>query len=353
MDHSSALAAILASPQGRAAVGSGDTGAAIRLIRRTMGWTQHDLAKRSGYSQATISRLERGVSRATRDTAVLTDLAEALGVPSGALGLASDSNQPPILADVDRREFLGGAIALAVAALLPQAVVTPGRINAAEVAQCWTGLRRLFELDDHQGGGTVYQVAEGMARRLQDALPEREMPGVWGASRLRVQVPMSDLFGLGGQALLQRVQLPPAGRARIGSATRVLECLDFEVEVFTNLVTGRLREHPGYAAIQVIPGIGQVLAAVFVAEIGDVTRFPGPAQLSSWAGLTVGAEAIAATRLTQHEQVDDELGRARGAAGGQRARGSRMGRLDRASVSSIRLTCTGKIRSDLAERKPV
>nr|WP_255426569.1 IS110 family transposase [Pseudonocardia sp. C8] len=31
---------------------------------------------------------------------------------------------------------------------------------------------------------------------------------------------------------------------------------------------------------------GPVLAAVFVAEIGDITRFPGPAQLASWAGLT-------------------------------------------------------------------
>jgi transposase len=29
-----------------------------------------------------------------------------------------------------------------------------------------------------------------------------------------------------------------------------------------------------------------VLAAVFVAEIGDVTRFPGPKQLCSWAGMT-------------------------------------------------------------------
>ena len=29
-----------------------------------------------------------------------------------------------------------------------------------------------------------------------------------------------------------------------------------------------------------------MLAAVFVAEIGDVGRFPGPAQLASWAGLT-------------------------------------------------------------------
>jgi transposase len=101
-----------------------------------------------------------------------------------------------------------------------------------------------------------------------------------------VQVPMSDLFGLGGKQLLQRVELPLAFRARIGSATRVLECLDFEVEVFTNLVTGRLRGHRGYTAIQVIPGVGAILGAVFVAEIGDVHRFAKATQLSSWAGLT-------------------------------------------------------------------
>ncbi|HYZ36271.1 MAG TPA: transposase [Pseudonocardiaceae bacterium] len=97
---------------------------------------------------------------------------------------------------------------------------------------------------------------------------------------------MSDLFGVGGQQLLQRVGLPPTFAARIGSATRVLEYLDFEIEVFTNLITGWLRGHRGYTAIQAIPGVGAILGAVFVAEIGDVHRFPGPGQLASWAGLT-------------------------------------------------------------------
>jgi hypothetical protein len=41
-----------------------------------------------------------------------------------------------------------------------------------------------------------------------------------------------------------------------------------------------------YLAIQTIPGVGPVLAAVFVAEIGDVGRFPAAAQLCCWAGLT-------------------------------------------------------------------
>jgi transposase len=101
-----------------------------------------------------------------------------------------------------------------------------------------------------------------------------------------VPVAMTDLFGLGGQELLDRVELAPACRARVDSARRVIECLDFEVEVFTNLAAGRLRGHSGYTAIQAIPGVGPILAAVFVAEIGEVTRFHRAAQLASWAGLT-------------------------------------------------------------------
>jgi transposase len=40
--------------------------------------------------------------------------------------------------------------------------------------------------------------------------------------------------------------------------------------------------------IQQLPGIGPVLAAVIIAEIGDVTRFRTAAQRTSWAGLTPG-----------------------------------------------------------------
>ncbi len=42
----------------------------------------------------------------------------------------------------------------------------------------------------------------------------------------------------------------------------------------------------GYHAIQAIPGVGPVLAAIFVAEIGDISRFTSARHLCSWAGLT-------------------------------------------------------------------
>ena len=49
-----------------------------------------------------------------------------------------------------------------------------------------------------------------------------------------------------------------------------------------------LAGHHGYRVIQQLPGTGPVLAAIIVAEIGDVTRFRAPGQLASWAGLTPG-----------------------------------------------------------------
>ena len=101
-----------------------------------------------------------------------------------------------------------------------------------------------------------------------------------------VPVRMSDLFGAGGQKLLRTVTLAPAMRARVNSCLRLIEALDFEVDVFTDLATHRLAGDPGYRAIQALPGVGPVLAAVLVAEIGQIDRFTRPAQLACWAGLT-------------------------------------------------------------------
>jgi transposase len=101
-----------------------------------------------------------------------------------------------------------------------------------------------------------------------------------------VQVPMSDLFGERGQQLLTTARLAPESRARVESLLRLITAFDFEIDLYAKLVAGRMRTHPGYRAIQQIPGVGPVLAAVFVAEIGDITRFHRPQQLASWAGLT-------------------------------------------------------------------
>jgi Transposase len=68
-----------------------------------------------------------------------------------------------------------------------------------------------------------------------------------------VQVLMSDLFGLEGSGLLDRLDLPKPYAARIASLRRVMDTLDFEIDLFTRLVGGRLARDPGYTAVQTIP----------------------------------------------------------------------------------------------------
>jgi transposase len=101
-----------------------------------------------------------------------------------------------------------------------------------------------------------------------------------------VAVPMSDLFGKAGMALLAEVSLARAYRLRVSSLLELIDGYDHEVAVFTRLISEELDGHAGYRAVQAIPGVGPAFAAIFVAEIGDVHRFPGPPQLCSWAGLT-------------------------------------------------------------------
>jgi transposase len=101
-----------------------------------------------------------------------------------------------------------------------------------------------------------------------------------------VHVPMSDLFGAAGQQLLDDLCLDRAYNARVVSLRRLIDALTFEIDVVGRRVAADLSGHCGYRAVQVIDGVGPILAMVFVAEIGDISRFPGPEQLCSWAGMT-------------------------------------------------------------------
>ena len=147
-----------------------------------------------------------------------------------------------------------------------------GRLPEAWIAPPAT--RELRELVRHR--------AKCVAARTQVKL---QVHGV--LAKCGVQVPMSHLFDTaGGTKMLDELDLPAVYTARIHSHRRLIDALDFEIGVFDHLIRGRLDADPAYAAVQAIPGIGPVLAAVFVAEIGDVTRFARPEQLASWAGLT-------------------------------------------------------------------
>jgi transposase len=101
-----------------------------------------------------------------------------------------------------------------------------------------------------------------------------------------LHLPGSDLFGVAGRRLLAAAPLDPAYRLRVNALLRLIDALDFEIRAVAGPLRVALADDPGFAAVQAVPGVGPVLAAIFVAEIGDVHRFASAGHLTSWAGLT-------------------------------------------------------------------
>jgi transposase len=146
-----------------------------------------------------------------------------------------------------------------------------------------------------------------------------------------IHIPVSDLFGVGAAQLLQAAPLDDAYRRRVDSLLALIGGYDAQIAVFTGLAATALTGHPGYRAIQAISGIGPVLAAIFVAEIDDVTRFADAGKLCSWAGLT-----------PRHRESDTTIHR-----GPITKQGSRLVRW--AAIEAIQLTRSGtKLSADKA-----
>jgi transposase len=105
-------------------------------------------------------------------------------------------------------------------------------------------------------------------------------------AKLGITVTCTDIFGKAGAAWLDQLRLPQPYAGKVTSLRQLAGELDTEITMLTEVTADLLAGHRGYQVIQQLPGIGPVLAAVIVAEIGDVTRFRTAAQLCSWAGLT-------------------------------------------------------------------
>jgi transposase len=105
-------------------------------------------------------------------------------------------------------------------------------------------------------------------------------------AKLGIPVTCTDIFGAWGRVWLDGLELPQPYAGKMASLRKVCAVLSGEIAVLEAVIAGLLEDHHGYRAVRRLPGIGPVLGAVIVAEIGEVTRFPGPAELCSWSGLT-------------------------------------------------------------------
>ena len=97
---------------------------------------------------------------------------------------------------------------------------------------------------------------------------------------------LAEMFGPAGNAQLDAMSLGHNYAARVTSLRDLIAVYDREVAMLEQQIHRQLRGHRGYRAIQAIDGIGPTIAAILVAEIGDVTRFRSAEALCSWAGVT-------------------------------------------------------------------
>ena len=78
---------------------------------------------------------------------------------------------------------------------------------------------------------------------------------------------------------------------RVASQRRILAALSTEIAGVEIQTARRLKDNQQYLALLSINGVGPVMAAIFVAEIGDVHRFATADQLACWAGLTTRVDS--------------------------------------------------------------
>src|SRR6266487_5082914 len=104
-------------------------------------------------------------------------------------------------------------------------------------------------------------------------------------AKLGVPVTCTDIFGAAGSAWLDQLGLPQPYAGKVTSLRQLTGELTAQITMLSEVIADLAAGDRGYQVIQQLPGIGPVLAAVIIAEIGDVTRFSNAAQLCSWTGL--------------------------------------------------------------------
>ncbi len=101
-----------------------------------------------------------------------------------------------------------------------------------------------------------------------------------------VHAEVSDVFGKAGRALLEDLALPPVSRARLDANLRLIDAVSDEVVQAERELRALFRGDDRIKRLTAIPGVGLITAATVVTEVWDITRFPSPDRLCSWAGLT-------------------------------------------------------------------
>jgi transposase len=103
--------------------------------------------------------------------------------------------------------------------------------------------------------------------------------------RLIKKPAVSDLFGLASREWLREVELPVEERETVDGCLRQIEFLDQEIVEVEKRVARDALISPQVKRLMTVPGVNVIVAATFLAAVGDVGRFPDQRQLVGYLGL--------------------------------------------------------------------
>ena len=91
--------------------------------------------------------------------------------------------------------------------------------------------------------------------------------------RLIGRAPVSDLFGVKGRRWLAGLELPLEERETVDGAIRQIEFLECEIAEVERLIALDALASPEIRRLMSVPGVNVIVAATFLAAIGDIGRF--------------------------------------------------------------------------------
>jgi transposase len=97
--------------------------------------------------------------------------------------------------------------------------------------------------------------------------------------------PVSDLFGVKGRKWLADLRLALEERETVDAAMRQIEFLDAEISEVERLIAKDALHCPEIKRLMGVPGVNVIVAASFLAAIGDIHRFQNPRKLVGYLGL--------------------------------------------------------------------
>src|SRR4051794_30674345 len=102
---------------------------------------------------------------------------------------------------------------------------------------------------------------------------------------LKDRPPASDLFGIKGRRWLAAQQLALSERETVDSALRQVDFLDAEIAAVDQLIAAEALSWPEVKRLMTVPGVNVIVAATFMAAVGDIRRFADRRKLTAYLGL--------------------------------------------------------------------